>query len=206
MTARSAVRILGTAAIVAGMMALLYVGVVIARSRATTTKLLGDHAGASSAECSVLVAECSVPLGGARVLVPGELLGSVRIERLGVAAEIREGESDSVLRDGVGHLSDTPWLGAPGNVALAGHRDTVFRALRDITPGDVIEIVTTERTARYAVEATSVVTPDDLSVLEPAGGSRLTLITCYPFNYIGSAPNRFIVRAREISPASPDGR
>jgi sortase A len=93
-------------------------------------------------------------------------------------------------------------MGQDGNVALAGHRDTVFRPLEKIQPGDVIEIMTAGGTITYSVDQVTIVSPDDLSVLEPTGGSTLTLITCHPFKYIGSAPNRFIVRAREIAPLS----
>lgn len=186
---RQLIRIVSTAAIAAGAVALVYVGLVIARTKASEAALLSAPSAATP-----VASPASVP----RTLVAGESLGHIRIERLGLAAEIREGESDSVLRDGVGHLSDTPWLGQDGNVALAGHRDTVFRALKGIKTGDVIEIVSRDFSARYAVEETTVVAPDDLSVLKPAGASTLTLVTCYPFNFIGSAPNRFIVRAREI--------
>jgi sortase A len=188
---RNILRYIGSAAIATGLIVLLYVGIVVARTRAVEPIPPAAAATAPAPAAPVF----------RRTFVTGETLGQIRIERLGVAANIREGDTDAVLRDGVGHLSDTPWLGQDGNVALAGHRDTVFRALKGIAAGDVIEIATPEGTARYSVEHTTIVTPDDLSVLEPAGGSTLTLVTCYPFNYIGSAPKRFIVRAREISPA-----
>ena len=186
MRVRHVIRVAGTAGIAAGLIALLYVGLVVART--TTPEPLAP----SSPDAT------STPAPAPRALVAGESLGQIRIERLGIATTIREGESGSVLRDGVGHLADTPWLGEGGNVALAGHRDTVFRALRHVQAGDVIEIATPDRLVRYTVEEMTVVAPDNLSVLEPAEGSTLTLVTCYPFTYIGSAPNRFIVRAREI--------
>lgn len=190
MRVRQIIRVAGTAGIAAGMVALLYVGLVVARTRAPEPLAPSNRHAATT----------PAPAPAPRALVAGESLGQIRIERLGIAATIREGEGDSVLRDGVGHLSDTPWLGEGGNVALAGHRDTVFRALRHVQAGDVIEIATPDRSVRYTVEETTVVAPDNLSVLEPAGTSTLTLVTCYPFYFIGSAPNRFIVRAREISP------
>lgn len=194
MRVRQVMRVAGTAGIAAGLIALLYVGLVVARTT-TPEPLAPSHPGA-----------LSTPAPAPRTLVAGESLGHIRIERLGIAATIREGESDSVLRDGVGHLADTPWLGEGGNVALAGHRDTVFRALRHVQAGDVIEVATPDRSVRYTVEEMTVVAPDDLSVLELADGSTLTLVTCYPFTYIGSAPNRFIVRARELSPPAPGAR
>jgi len=187
MSIRWTVRLAGTVAIGAGLVALLYVGLVIARTH--TPELPPPSEPLES-----------TPVAAPRLLVAGESLGQIHIERLGVAAQIREGESEAVLRTGVGHLADTPWVGQGGNVALAGHRDTVFRALRHITPGDVIVVVTPDRTARYSVEDSTIVAPDNLTVLAPSGDSTLTLITCHPFNYIGSAPNRFIVRARELPP------
>ena len=169
----------GTAAVCAGLATLLYVGLVLVQTRAATSASLA-------------------PVNRHRTFVAGESLGQLRIERLGLKAAITEGERASVLRRGVGHLTDTPWIGQGGNVALAGHRDTVFRSLRKIETGDVIEIVTAEALVRYQVEKTAVVAPDDLTVLESSGRSTLTLITCYPFSFFGSAPDRFIVHAREI--------
>jgi sortase A len=193
---RRTIRSVGTVAICAGLMALLYVGWGVARTRAPEFPHLSHSPSAWP------TASAATP----RALVAGESLGQIRIERLGLAAEIREGESAAVLRRGVGHLADTAWLGQGGNVALAGHRDTVFRALRKIKPGDVIEIATPGRIAQYLVAETTVVAPDDLSVLESSGDSTLTLITCYPFTFIGAAPNRFVVRARETNPPRASGR
>jgi sortase A len=180
MTARSFLRAASTISVGLGVAALLYVAVVVGQTMA-----------ASSAPLK--------PVDIRRPFVAGESLGQIRIERLGLKAAISEGERASVLRRGVGHLPDSAWIGQGGNVALAGHRDTVFRSLRKIRTGDVIEIATADRSVRYRVDKTSVVEPDDLSVLKSSGRSTLTLITCYPFSFFGSAPDRFIVRAREIS-------
>jgi sortase A len=95
----------------------------------------------------------------------------------------------------VGHLPDTALPGDAGNVVLAGHRDTFFRPLRRLRTGDVIDIRTREGAFAYLVESASVVTPSDVWVLEPTGGPTLTLITCYPFSFLGAAPYRFVVRA-----------
>ena len=183
-----AARIAGTTAIALGLAALLYVGLVFAQARPSDMALLPDSPPSAPSELA--------PVG--RPLVAGESLGQIHIPRLGLRADIREGEDESVLQSGVGHLADTPWMGRDGNVALAGHRDTVFRPLEGIQPGDVIEIATPGGTAAYSVDQVTIVSPDDLSVLEPTGGSTLTLITCHPFKYIGSAPNRFIVRAKRV--------
>ncbi len=185
---RRVARITGTAAVALGLAALLYVGLVFAQARPSDLALLSDLPPSAPSE----------PAAARRPLVEGESLGQIHIPRLGLRADIREGEDESVLQRGVGHLADTPWMGQDGNVALAGHRDTVFRPLEGIQPGDVIEIATADGTATYAVDQVTIVSPDDLSVLEPSGGSTLTLITCHPFKYIGSAPNRFIVRAKRV--------
>jgi len=102
----------------------------------------------------------------------------------------------------VGHLSNSALPGEQGNVALAAHRDTFFRPLRNIRVGDEIKFKTRKRSFDYVVESMEIVTPADVSVLEPSTGHDLTLLTCYPFHYIGSAPKRFVVFAREIGRTS----
>ena len=105
------------------------------------------------------------------------------------------GTSDRTLDRAVGHIETTAEPGAGGNSGIAGHRDGFFRGLKDITLGDVIELDTIQGSDAYRVERTWVVDPEDVSVLEPTPGRSLTLVTCYPFYYVGSAPRRFIVRA-----------
>lgn len=126
-------------------------------------------------------------------------IGHLSIPRLGLSAVVAEGDDDRTLRVAVGHLPDTPFPWENGNTALAGHRDTFFRALRRIRLGDEIELATPHGTFRYQVTRQSVVDPTDLSVLEPSPMPVLTLITCYPFNFIGAAPQRFVVRAERKS-------
>lgn len=126
-------------------------------------------------------------------------IGQLSIPRLGLSAVVAEGDDDRTLRVAVGHLPDTPFPWENGNTALAGHRDTFFRALRRIRLGDEIELATPHGTFRYQVTRQSVVDPTDLSVLEPSPMPVLTLITCYPFNFIGAAPQRFVVRAQRKS-------
>jgi sortase A len=132
-------------------------------------------------------------------LATGAIVGRVEIPRVGVSAVVREGDDAKVLRGAVGHIPGTALPGESGNAALAGHRDTFFRGLRNIRNGDEIVVKTPAGDARYVVRATRVVDPTDISVLAPARGSVLTLVTCYPFNYIGAAPRRFIVHA-ELAP------
>jgi len=119
----------------------------------------------------------------------------IRIPRIHVEAPILEGTDDVTLNRGVGHIADTAVPGADGNSGIAGHRDGFFRGLKDIAPGDVIELETPARTETYKVERTWIVSPDEVSVLDPTPVRSITLVTCYPFYFIGSAPQRFIVRA-----------
>jgi len=142
-----------------------------------------------------------MPAAPASVAMPppadGVSIGEIRIRRLGVSVVVVQGESEAILQRAVGHLARTALPGMEGNVVLAGHRDTFFRPLKDIREGDQITVATPERDFEYVVESTSVVSPTDIQVIRPTGGHTLTLITCFPFYYVGSAPNRFIVFARE---------
>ena len=130
-----------------------------------------------------------------RTYAPGSTVGRIEIPRLGVSAVIRAGSDARTLRLAVGYIPGTGLPGERGNFGLAGHRDTFFRKLRDINPDDEIRIVTGDGVFSYHVQRTSIVMPQDVWVLDPTAYPALTLVTCYPFNYIGSAPKRFIVRA-----------
>ena len=125
----------------------------------------------------------------------GSTLGRIEIPRLGVSAVIRAGTDARTLRLAVGHIGGTALPGEAGNIGLAGHRDTFFRRLRDIEPDDEIRVVTPEGTFSFRVERTTIVEPRDTWVLDPTAGPTLTLVTCYPFTFVGSAPQRFVVRA-----------
>ncbi|HEU5179766.1 MAG TPA: class D sortase [Candidatus Polarisedimenticolia bacterium] len=131
------------------------------------------------------------------------LIGRIEIPRLGVSAMVAEGTSTRVLRRAVGHLSETSLPGEPGNVALAGHRDSFFRRLSGVREGDRVRITTPDGVHEYSVESHRVVGPKDMGVLKSSSTPTLTLITCFPFNYIGAAPERFVVRARQIEPIGP---
>jgi sortase A len=132
----------------------------------------------------------------------GSLLGRIEIPRIGVSAIVLEGADDKTLRRGVGHIPQTSLPGV-GNVGLAAHRDSFFRGLKDIRKNDIIQLQTLEGTFRYRVEWTQIVKPEDTQVLADNGTSELTLVTCYPFYYVGSAPKRFIVRAQQTDEAEP---
>jgi len=132
----------------------------------------------------------------------GDLIGRIKIRRVGVSALILQGVGNKTLRRGVGHVPGTPLPESGGNVGLAGHRDSFFRGLKDIRKDDTIELTTLEGTFKYQVDWTEVVSPEDTGVLADEGAPALTLVTCYPFHYVGSAPQRFIVRAHRIEEPS----
>lgn len=129
----------------------------------------------------------------------GALLGRIEVKAIGLSAIILEGVAAETLRHAVGHIPGTPPLGQRGNVALAAHRDTFFSGLRNIRLNDEITLTTVNGAYRYRVASTQVVAPEDTKVLDATAGNILTLVTCYPFNFIGSAPKRFIVSAYQFS-------
>jgi sortase A len=128
------------------------------------------------------------------------LIGRIEIPRLLLSAVVVEGIGRTALRRAVGHIPGTALPGEPGNVGLAGHRDTFFRILKDLRTGDEIQLSTPGGTFKYVVESLLVVAPDNIGVLAPSSENALTLVTCYPFFYIGAAPKRWIVKARQVSP------
>jgi sortase A len=129
------------------------------------------------------------------------LIGRLEIPRLGVAAIVAEGTDSRTLRRAIGHVSRTSLPGEAGNVVLAGHRDSFFRNLGRLLPGDLLRMTTPDGVFEYRIESTLVVHPEDTAVLSATPSPTLTLITCYPFGYVGPAPERFVVRARATSSA-----
>lgn len=130
---------------------------------------------------------------------PNALIGRLSIPRLGVRSVVREGTGTGILSVALGHIVGTALPGQMGNFAVAGHRDTLFRGLKDVRVGDDIEFETPESGKYvYEVENTSIVSPNQVSVLKAGLHPELTLVTCYPFYYVGSAPYRFIVKARQV--------
>jgi sortase A len=130
----------------------------------------------------------------------GEVVGRLEIPRLGLSTVVFEGADEDVLDRGAGHLTGSARPGDRGNAVLAAHRDTFFRPLRNIRVGDTVRIHAPDRDSVYVVESTTVVEPQDTYVLDATTQPALTLITCYPFRYIGPAPERFIVRAMLYQP------
>lgn len=134
-------------------------------------------------------------------IADGGVIGEIEMPRLGLKAIVVQGDSEKLLRRAVGHLPETPLPGQTGNVVLAAHRDGLFRPLRNVLPGDSIVIKTPASQFEYQVEWTAVVPPTAVRVIQPTSEPALTLVTCFPFYYVGAAPERFVVRAHKISAA-----
>lgn len=134
------------------------------------------------------------------VALPQGVIGQLDIARLGISAMLVEGTSRTSLRHAVGHVKGTPLPGEAGNSALSAHRDTFFRPLRNVRAHDRIRILRGGMELRYRVVTTQIVEPTDVSVLRDQGKEMLTLVTCYPFYFIGPAPQRFVVQAVREDP------
>jgi sortase A len=125
----------------------------------------------------------------------------LRIPKIDLDVPVFNGTDALTLNHAVGRIGGTALPGGPGNIGVAGHRDTFFRGLKDVQKGDLIELRTKKGTDIYLVDEIRIVSPEDTSVLRPRGRPTLTLVTCYPFFFVGSAPKRYIVMAslaREI--------
>ncbi len=184
-------RLAGLALTVFGVICLAWFAIATAR-RSTFQRQQGAALEHALAEPSAVI---DVP--ASRVPHRG-LVGRLEIPRVHLSAVVVEGDDDATLEKAVGHLPDTamPWEG--GNSALAGHRDTFFRPLQHVQAGDEIRLTSPRGTLVYRVEDTRVVNPDDIGVVAPTPRPVLTLVTCYPFYYVGSAPKRYVVRAARV--------
>ena len=139
----------------------------------------------------------TAPKSAPAVAIDG-LIGRIEIPRLLLSAVVAEGVDKITLRRAVGHIPGTALPGQAGNVGLAGHRDTFFRSLKDVKIKDEVQLSTLAGNFNYEVESLRVVDPDNVGVLAPSGRNVLTLVTCYPFYFVGPAPERWIVRARQV--------
>jgi sortase A len=125
----------------------------------------------------------------------GALLGKLQVPRLNMSVVVLEGSDDGTLKKGPGHIEETALPGELGNVGIAGHRDTHFRPLRNIQIGDKVIVTTTTSSIQYFIDTIDIITPTDMEILDPTSGPTLTLVTCYPFEFIGNAPMRYVIRA-----------
>jgi sortase A len=146
----------------------------------------------------LLADQRAVSHGVAAAAGGGGPIGRIEIPRLGLSVVVVEGIGKTTLRRAAGHIPGTALPGQPGNVGISGHRDTFFRPLKDLKIKDEIQFSTLNGDFRYVVESLTVVDPNNVGVLAPTSENQLTLVTCYPFFYIGAAPKRFVVRAWQI--------
>lgn len=167
-------------------------------SEARQTRILNERAQVSSTAVTVSGSTSGATAAGRPAPKNGEPIGRLEIPGTGISVIVAAGTDKLTLRRGVGHIDGTALPGEPGNVGLAGHRDTSFRGLRKLRPADRIFLVTADGSFEYAVESLRTVAPEQTDVLDPSSQPTLTLVTCYPFDYVGPAPLRFIVRAREV--------
>jgi sortase A len=129
----------------------------------------------------------------------GAWIARLEAASVSLSATVLEGSDDDTLSRAAGHIEETALPGQRGNIGIAGHRDTIFRPLRGLRVGDPLTLTTADRVFHYRVSATQVVGPEDVYVLDPTNGPVMTLVTCFPFEFIGHAPQRFIVRAELVS-------
>jgi sortase A len=128
-------------------------------------------------------------------LQEGDLMGKINIDRIGLSVMVLQGIEERTLIGGAGHVPGTSMPGSEGNVVIAAHRDTFFRKLKGILPGDRIQVATLRGSYNYFVDSVETVDPEDTQVMESRAYQELTLITCYPFYFVGAAPKRFVVHA-----------
>jgi len=185
--------LLGSAAIAVYAGAMSYSGIYQAQASRTFDRIVDERVSTASTAGGTF----------SREEFADGLLGRIRIPSIGMSVMVVEGTQSSALLRGVGHIEGTAPLGwTGGNVGIAGHRDSYFRGLQHIGKHDSIFVDTPEGSHEYRVEEIRVVGPSDTSVLAGSSEGLLTLVTCYPFGYVGPAPKRFIVRA-SLQPTSP---
>ena len=197
MNARVGIRLAQYGFTVIGTIALGYCGAVRLSARLYQEGIVRVFDRERDRKSSSAISEMS----RAPVPEPGELVGKLEIPRIGISVMVVEGVDPAELEHAAGHIPGTALPGQPGNIGIAAHRDTFFQPLAAIRPGDTMTVGTIDGIYLYRVTSTEVVHPQDISVLYPIGRDTLTLVTCYPFHYIGAAPERFIVHAVRL-PAS----
>jgi sortase A len=193
----TSIRLVYRTLLTAGVVALLWVGGQLGYAKTyqlyLMSKLTAQPAFAKSANASL---SSSAPLRS------GDLVGRLDIVERKISVVVVEGVDEETLAIAAGHIPGTSLPGSKGNVVIAAHRDTFFRELRNIRAGNTIQLSTPRGTFVYSVTNTEIVKPSETRVLESRGHSELTLVTCYPFSFLGAAPQRFIVHARPQSDRS----
>ncbi|MCG6118564.1 MAG: class D sortase [Aquimonas sp.] len=176
------------------------------KPESAATPVLGEGAGAPSA--ASVPAEAPQPIAQkfAQRESPAAAIAVLRIPAIELEVAVAPGTDEQVLKRGAGWIEGTAAPGSEGNAGIAAHRDKHFRGLKDVAVGDLIELDTLHGTRAYRVTDLSVVEPTDVHVLADSGEAVLTLVTCFPFYFVGHAPQRFIVRALAIGPETPSRR
>jgi len=187
---KKAFTLAGSALIVVALAAFIWCGLLVLRAQ------LAQRRGSAVLNRDILIHPTD-PVA----IQPDRPLGRIDIPRVRVWSVILEGVGNETLALSVGHVPGTALPGSDGNVALAAHRDTFFRGLEHIRVGDRVVLTTSGSDRGYRVDSTRIVGPNDVWVLRETGAPTLTLITCYPFHYLGPAPKRFIVQAHPESNA-----
>lgn len=194
---RRLIRLISSAVIVSGFAALayvVYVGVSARYFQETEAAKFSMSATAGPASPTPRIVRTPTKISD------GDVIGMIEIQSVGIRSVVVQGDSNAILRRAVGHIPGTLLPGEAGNVALAAHRDTIFRPLQKIKTGDEIDLRTAGGVLQYRVRSTAIVGPSDVRVLEYSGRNELTLVTCYPFYLVGHAPDRFVVQAEETVP------
>jgi sortase A len=192
------IRIVYRSLFVAGIAALMWVGGQLGYAKTYQLYLMSKLN--AQPELDNRISDATSPLSSSSSpLRNGDIVGRLDISARKISVVVLEGIEDDALGIAAGHVPGTSLPGSNGNVVIAAHRDTFFRELRNIDMGDRIELSTPAGTFEYFVSNTEIVKPSETRVLQSSGHSELTLITCYPFSFFGTAPERFVVHARPHS-------
>jgi len=203
---RAVSKLLEAVAWTAGMVCLAYVGVRHVDSvnsnresiRRFTELTTAEHRRGGSVDVSLWSQARIAAWQSTRDQTGPTPLAILRIPRIHLEVPVLTGTDELTLNRAVGHIEDTALPGADGNAGIAGHRDGFFRGLMNLVAGDAIQLESLDGTDDYRIERTWIVSPDDVSVLDPTPERSLTLVTCYPFYFVGPSPQRYIVRAVRV--------
>jgi sortase A len=193
MTTATVLRSLERALLAAGLALAIWCGAVLLDAHFVAQMPLPNPPKAAAASAPVASVTPGVVIG--LTPIAGSWVARLDAPSVRLSATVLEGSDDATLARGAGHIEDTPFPGQPGNIGIAGHRDTTFRAVRNLHVGDPLELTTSDWIYRYLITKAFIVEPEDVYVLDPGDGPMLTLVTCYPFTYVGHAPHRYILQA-----------
>jgi sortase A len=174
-----------------GVLAIAYVALTLLNAR------LFQNAANHTLEQQIHAEEQHSSIPSRSAIKEGDVLGKIEIPRVGLSVAVLQGTTSKTLLLGVGHIEGTALPGETGNVGIAGHRDTYFRVLKDVRRNDEIRLQSVSGVTKYEVDWIQITAPRDGDIVAPTSESALTLVTCYPFYYVGAAPERFVVHAHK---------